>query len=98
MEIIANGKKGRVDMEVVYADGKFLFNGNESFSYDLEMRYLLSERYPIGGTFYPDEKDVRNIINVLRYFFFDHVISNDDIKVYGEVEPIPQEAGEGGVY
>lgn len=97
MKITANGIKDGNELEVKYENGNFLFNEEQSFTYETEIRHRMSERYAIGGTFYVDEDDdVRNIVNVLREHFFDKTTL--DIRTSDPVEDIPIDAGKGGVY
>lgn len=96
MKVVANGIKNSRHMEVVYDNGVYTFNDTKRNGYEAELKDMLSMRYPIGGTYCPDKDDVKNLINVLSNYFFDE--RTDDIVIEGNVEPLPLEAGEDGVY
>lgn len=69
----------------------FLFNGSEDFRYQTEIKYYISKRYPIGGTFVPDKDDPRNIINAIGTHFFD--MYSDAFETDEEIEALPHESG-----
>lgn len=90
--ITATGKVDGKLVKVVYDDGRFTFNGEiDEFYRDL-MQIRLEHRYPIGGTYYTDDPmDVLNIMNVLRYHFFDR---STEIDIQDETIPeMPYEEG-----
>lgn len=90
--IKATGKVDGKLLNVKYEDGTFLFNNQLDEFYSDLIRIRLDQRYPIGGTYYTkDAMDVLNIINVLRYHFFDH---NTEVEIKNEVIPeMPHEEG-----
>ncbi|SCY69790.1 hypothetical protein SAMN02910292_02555 [Lachnospiraceae bacterium XBB2008] len=98
VRIVANGIKKEKRMTVSYEAGAFLFNGSENHLLEDEILQLVAERYPIGGTYYPEESDPRNVINVLQNHFFDTVIDTQNMEITGIIKPIPQSGGPGAVY
>lgn len=65
-------------------------DGEENEFVEEYLETLLSKRYPVGGSYCPPENSMLNVLNVLKYRFFDELIS---IKVEGEIEEIPFEEG-----
>ena len=83
MLIVAKGTKDKKKMTVEYEDGEFTFDGEPDLTYETEIQVQMSLRHPIAGTFFTEnENDPLNILNVLRYHFFDErkaqVYTKDD--------------------
>lgn len=90
MRIKAVGVTNGEQQTIIYEDGKF----NASY---LWLEFLLSEGdvKPIGGTYYPKRNSPLHVFDVLRFHYFDKLIS---IEVEGDLGVIPCEDVEGIVY
>ena len=91
----AKGKKyGKVISVVCKCqDGKkpiFCFNGKENKYCEQLVFKKLKERYPVGGTYYPEENETLNVYNVLENYFFDVRVK---VKVEGDMPTLPYEEG-----
>lgn len=66
--------KGKLYGEII----EIICDNNLKLDYEFlqaKFNYLLSERYPVGGTIFPEEKSMINAYNVLQNHFFDELIS-----------------------
>ena len=89
--IKAEGKRYGKKIKVVYEDGHFLFNGEKNKVYEDVVRYEMSVRHPIAGTYFAEkEDDALNIAEVLRAWFFDEPNVEVDIQDE-EYEEMPSE-------
>ena len=90
MKIKAVGFCNEKRQSIVYEDGKF--NGDYPW-----LEFLLTEGdvKPIGGTYFPERNSPLHIYDVLRFHYFDKLIS---IEVEGDLGVIPCENIEGIVY
>lgn len=99
MLITAKGYLDKKHIEVAYDSQKdeFYFDKIPDAVYSEKIRFEMSRFHPIGGTFVVEnEKNVRNVINVLSNHFFDKPTL--DITCSEEIEPIPQDGGDDVVY
>ena len=84
------GEKIKVECEKTNGEIIISVNGEEDEFVEEYIETLLSKRYPVGGSYCPPENSMLNVWNVLKYRFFDELIS---IEVEGEIEEIPFEKG-----
>ena len=88
--IKAKGVRNGKQLEVVYDNGKFTYNGKRDFRLDKDMEYELSLCHAMGGTYFPKRNEMRNIYNVMQNHFFDY---NADVETDEEIEPLEHEEG-----
>lgn len=67
----------------------FLFNRSVDKGLESVFRKIMKERHPIAGTFCPEEESMLNVLNVIRYHFFDETPSS--VEVEGDIGEIPYE-------
>lgn len=89
------GKKyGKVfDVACKCQDGKkpiFYFNGEKNKYCEQLIFEELKERYPVGGTYYPEENETLNVYNVLENYFFDTRVK---VTIEGDMPTLPYEEG-----
>lgn len=89
--IKAKGTKNGKPLLIEYKNGAFLFDGKVNYKLEAEVVFLLSEKRPFAGTYFP-EKDMEplNIVSVFKDYFFDRpttVETDEDIE-------LPKEDGE----
>lgn len=97
-KVIAKGLIGKQELllEATIEDGELVldFDGGEDEL--LESTLLMQLKYApaMGGTFYPEEKSLLNVVNVLQNDgFFTKLIS---IDIEGEEETIPFDSEDDG--
>ena len=69
----------------------FFCNGFEDPTLENRIRTMMKERHLISGTFIPDEESMLNVLNVLRFYFFDGNPSLVESK--GNIGELPFEDG-----
>ena len=79
MKIIATGKLDGKEITVTYEDGKIT-------PHLMAVDLALEDVQPIGGTFWPDILDPRNVFMAFKDRLFD---DESKIEVIGEMKPIP---------
>lgn len=67
----------------------FLFNSGIDEGLESVFRNILKDRHSIAGTFFPEEESMLNVLNVIRYHFFDDKPSS--VEVEGDIGEIPHE-------
>lgn len=97
MKIIAKGQTAGITtiVECRIKDNKitFLFDGEKNSFEEKNVRSLMRQQKPFGGTYYPPVNSALNVYNVLENYYFDRLLS---IECDGELEEMP--SVEGRVY
>ena len=93
-KVIAKGLIGKEEvlLEATIEDGELVldFDGPEDETLESTFEMQLKYAPAMGGTFYPEEKSLLNVVNVLQSgWFFKKLIS---IDIEGEEETIPFDA------
>ena len=93
-KVVAIGKFGgeEIKLEASIVDGELviLFDGEQNEMLEPIIMTELKYAPAMGGTFYPEEKSLLNVVNVLQSgWFFKKLIS---IDIEGEEETIPFDA------
>lgn len=75
-----------------FVDGEIIINFDDIkiACYENSFRNELKQHYSIGGTYYPKENSMLNVLNVLENHFFDYPIK---AEIEGYIDPIPFEEG-----
>ena len=99
-KVVAIGKFGgeEIKLEASIVDGELmiLFDGERNEMLEPIIMTELKYAPAMGGTFYPEEKSLLNVVNVLQSgWFFKKLIS---IDIEGEEETIPFDEDDGKVY
>ena len=89
MIVVATGVKFGNKIKVKYEGQQFFFNDSMDMTYEAEIRELMKETFPVGGTYHPSEDSILNIANVLQNHFFDSPTM--DVTIKGDFEPLPFE-------
>ena len=97
-KVIAIGKFGgeEIKLEASIVDGELviLFDGEPNEMLEPIIMTELKYAPAMGGTFYPEEKSLLNVVNVLQSgWFFKELIS---IDIEGEEETIPFDSEDDG--
>ena len=92
-KVVAIGKFGgeEIKLEASIVDGELviLFDGERNEMLEPIIMTELKYAPAMGGTFYPEEKSLLNVVNVLQSgWFFTKLIS---IDIEGEPETVPLE-------
>ena len=101
-KVTAKGLIGKQELllEATIEDGELVLDFDGGEDEYLESTLLMQLKYApaMGGTFYPEEKSLLNVVNVLQNDgFFTKLIS---IEIEGEPETVPldEDAPEDSVY
>ena len=97
-KVVAIGKFGgeEIKLEASIVDGELviLFDGEQNEMLEPIIMTELKYAPAMGGTFYPEEKSLLNVVNVLQSgWFFKKLIS---IDIEGEEETIPFDSEDDG--
>lgn len=97
-KVVAIGKFGgeEIKLEASIVDGELviLFDGEQNEMLEPIIITELKYAPAMGGTFYPEEKSLLNVVNVLQSgWFFKKLIS---IDIEGEEETIPFDSEDDG--
>ena len=97
-KVIAKGLIGKEEvlLEATIEDGELVLDFDGSEDETLESAFEMQLKYApaMGGTFYPEEKSLLNVVNVLQNDgFFTKLIS---IDIEGEEETIPFDSEDDG--
>ena len=97
-KVVAIGKFGgeEIKLEASIVDGELviLFDGERNEMLEPIIMTELKYAPAMGGTFYPEEKSLLNVVNVLQSgWFFKKLIS---IDIEGEEETIPFDSEDDG--
>lgn len=92
--IKAKGTIGNDTFTVIWSkkDG-FLVNGKTDSFIEYNIRFEMEKRHSIGGVFFPEKNDVKNVLNVLQYYTFDKLLELENDE---NIEPM--ESVEGRIY
>ena len=97
-KVTAKGLIGKQELllEATIEDGELVldFDGSEDETLESAFKMQLKYAPAMGGTFYPEEKSLLNVVNVLQSgWFFKKLIS---IDIEGEEETIPFDSEDDG--